>query len=318
MTSPGPGAFILSLDCEGKWGMADRIDGALDGRLTEAKLRDAYRRLLALFGTLKLPASFAFVGAFTLDRRERARFADWFEDVEVGGSNWLHHFRRQGDGAAEGWFLPDALAMTRDAGLHEIASHGFAHLPVGAGVGRAEASREFGRARALAAERAEPPPRTYVYPRNLVAHRGALAAAGFVGHRASRTPTRGDGGRVGVALKEWNVVQRADPHAPADGGAPLPVPAGHFLNWRVGLRERVPMAVTTRRWRSMLEDAARRGRVAHLWLHPHNVIDSPRTLESLAAICRIAADLREKGRIEILTQADYCDRLAQIRSSASR
>ena len=315
-----PGAFVISLDCEGKWGMADRIDAAIDRRLSDDALRESYRRLLALFRELDMPVTFAFVSAFTLTSRERTRYAEWFEDVEVDGANWLRHFRRQEADGAQGWFLPDALRMVEDDGRHEIASHGFAHVPIGApGVGADVARRELERARLVGRERGHLP-RTYVYPRNLVAHRDVLAGAGFEAFRASRT-TRGDGGTLRVATKEWNVFQRADP-PPAVANGATALPAGHFLNWRVGLRARIPAAVTTARWRNMIDDAARSGRVAHLWLHPHNLIDSPQTFASLTAIARHAATRRDQGRLRLLTQAACYDRAAgsppTARASASR
>ena len=138
-----PGTFVVSLDCEGKWGMADRIDSALDARLTDAKLREAYRRILSLFSDLRLPASFAFVGAFTLSPAERARLADWFEDVEIGGKNWLRHFRRQGEGrdgplgAAGPVEDVDGVAEVTDADLVEGHAAGVGlGLDVGEGAGR--------------------------------------------------------------------------------------------------------------------------------------------------------------------------------------
>jgi hypothetical protein len=39
-----------------------------------------------------VPATFAFVMAFTLAKEELGRYADLFEDVGDGG--WLRHFRR--------------------------------------------------------------------------------------------------------------------------------------------------------------------------------------------------------------------------------
>jgi hypothetical protein len=89
--------FILSLDCEGKWGVADHISDHHTHYFTGANLRRAYADLLALFEKWEVSATFAFVMAFTLAEEELASYADLFEDVAC--RDWLRHFRR--DAAAQ-------------------------------------------------------------------------------------------------------------------------------------------------------------------------------------------------------------------------
>lgn len=42
------GSFILSFDCEGKWGMADQLEPYLQTSLTDRALASAYDTLVAL------------------------------------------------------------------------------------------------------------------------------------------------------------------------------------------------------------------------------------------------------------------------------
>jgi hypothetical protein len=73
--------FVLSLDCEGKWGLADQISDHHVRYFTSENLRRAYGDPLALFEKWEVPATFAFVMAFTLAKEELGRYADLFEDV---------------------------------------------------------------------------------------------------------------------------------------------------------------------------------------------------------------------------------------------
>ena len=65
--------FILSLDCEGKWGVADHLTPANHAQLTDAKLREAYRSILDLLDRYAIPATFAYVGCFSLSAVELAQ-----------------------------------------------------------------------------------------------------------------------------------------------------------------------------------------------------------------------------------------------------
>ena len=59
-----PATFILSLDCEGKWGVADHLDAQTHRSLADARLRAAYRDILAALDRYDIAATFAFVGLF--------------------------------------------------------------------------------------------------------------------------------------------------------------------------------------------------------------------------------------------------------------
>ena len=56
--------FILSLDCEGKWGVADTLTPFEHATLSNARLIEAYGQILALLDEFDIPATFAFVGLY--------------------------------------------------------------------------------------------------------------------------------------------------------------------------------------------------------------------------------------------------------------
>jgi len=300
-----PPTFIMSLDCEGKWGMADMLQPFHHRDITNASLAAAYRQLIAMLDRHQIAATFAFVMAFALSAGEREKF-DVLDERRNPGDTWLRHYwdsvkRGQGDG----WHQPEAFDMVRDAGRHEIASHSFCHRPLGdRSIDGAGAAREL----ALAAEAArlkQVELKTLVFPRNEVGNLAAVRAAGYLGYR-SRLDRHG--GKAAALLEEF-VLWRG-PQAPlASADGIIAIPPGHFFNWRLGLRRLVPPAVTRARWRNQLDACVREGGIVHLWLHPHNLITAPGTAPVLEDVLAEVARRRDAGKIAIMTQCDYCDRL---------
>ena len=300
------GTFIISFDCEGKWGMADRITPHHDRFLNEANIERAYAKIVDLLARHDVPATFAFVMAFTLSATEFSRYSDRLYDVQFQGSNWFRYFRTQiTAGNSDGWFAPRAIDIVRSRPEHEIACHGFSHLPIGdSTVHRFEAVHEIQSAEAVAREKGLTL-KTFIFPRNLIGHTDLLAAAGYIGYRGRLVHSSGTAARKLSALAEWNVLARAQPHGLQDNGLQV-IPPGNFMNWRRGARKLVPPPVTSLRWYNILKDAVRRGMVAHIWLHPHNIIDGPETFDVLCGIVSMAAQLRDVGELRILTQREYC------------
>jgi len=317
MTPPPPQpsaspTFLLSFDCEGKWGFADHLSPHYQRLLNHAALADIYRRLLDCLEKHGVRASFAFVGAFTLSPGQAAEHADWFADVPVQGRSWLQRFRADwAKQNTEGWFEPGLLQSVRQRPQHEIACHGFSHLPLATTlVERAAARRELGAARALAQLHGLPM-QTLVYPRNLCGYTGDLADFGFTGYRLGHQRLPGRRQRLAALLKECWPGLRAEAHA-ATQTPPIAIPGGRFLNWRHGPRRQVPLALTRQRWRHALDDAIQHGGVVHLYSHPHNFLDGDQQLPLLAWILARVAERVQSGALANPTLADYCrQRLAR-------
>lgn len=302
------GRFIISLDCEGKWGMADLLRPYHHRLLTDAALGQVYRDIVGQFAAHDVPATFAFVMAFTLSREERKSFAHILAD-DGRADPWLSHFwEDQRAGRTGGWFQPEALEAVRADSRHEIACHSFCHRDL-ADTAISEAGAEAELAAAAAVARLKGiKPSTFVYPRNSVGHVAALEQGGYVGYRLARPRTS----RLRALAAELNLWPHAETGAPPAPGEAVAIPAGYFLNWRFGARRYVPRAVTVRRWKTVLDRAAATGGVAHLWFHPHNFITAPSTRETLEEILSYAASLRAKGQLRIVTQEQYCDELLAV------
>jgi len=298
-----PGTFIISFDCEGKWGMADRITAHHDRVITREALIAAYGKILALLTAREIPASFAFVMAFVLTDDERRDFGPELSDITVNGDNWLRHYRAaELRGNLDGWFCPEALELVRRSAQHEVACHGFRHVPLSEpGVSRTDAEAEISSA-AKVAQLKGINLATFVFPRNQVRHVEVLRAYGYCGYRTA-PPTRR--GRLSAMLREFHLRQKAQDRL-AITDELVAIPAGYFLNWRSGPRRLIPKWVTAARWRAIINDAVNNDRVAHVWLHPHNIIDGPETFDVLDRLLMEVVSARRRSGMQTITQATYC------------
>jgi peptidoglycan/xylan/chitin deacetylase (PgdA/CDA1 family) len=300
-----PPTFIMSLDCEGKWGMADGLKPFHQAALTTPRIVGAYRQLLAMLDRHQIPATFAFVMAFTLNEEEHRAFPA-LQGRDPADAWLAHYWNDMEAGRTDGWHVPEALEMVRAGGAHEIASHSFCHRPLD------EASIDADAAAAELAEVAKAARlkglslETLVFPRNAVGNLRAVRDAGYIGYRERLDRP---GGRIASLLDEFSTSANPQPPLGEREGM-VAIPPGRFFNWRHGARRLVPPAVTARRWHNQLERCAEEGGIVHLWLHPHNLITGPETAEVLDQVLADVARLRDAGRIAVLTQRDYCRRQA--------
>ena len=305
-----PPTFIMSLDCEGKWGMADMLQPFHHRDITNANLARAYRQLLAMLARHDIAATFAFVMAFTLSEDERRRF-DVLDEASNPGDPWLRHYWDcLQAGLDDGWHQPEAFDMVRSEARHEIASHSFCHRPLGdRSIDAAGAARELSLA-AEAARLKQVALKTLVFPRNEVGNLAVVRSAGYLGYRA-RLHRRG--GKAAALLEEF--VLWRQPQAPlAEAEGMVAIPPGHFFNWRFGPRRLIPPAVTVDRWRNLLDRCVREGGIVHLWLHPHNLITGPGTASVLSEVLAYVGQLRDGGSLNVLTQQEFCRRLVAART----
>jgi hypothetical protein len=301
------GSLVISLDCEGKWGMADQLAPYHHAMITDEALTAVYDDLLKLFAHYDLPVTFAFVLAFTLGPDERSRLRPPPAGPAASDDAWLgHYWEAEAQGHEQGWFQPRGFEAVRADSRHEIACHGFCHRPLSEdSIDARGAGEELDAALAVARSKGVAL-KTMVFPRNQIGHLPVLQGKGFIGYRERRFRPGGRLGRLWSLAEEFNIVPSPEARVAPRGDGLVPIPAGYFFNWRFGARRRVPAGVTVRRWKTLLNRAARTGKVAHLWLHPHNLITAPSTRAPLEIVLRHAAELRSRGLLEVVTQERYC------------
>jgi len=180
------GNFIISFDCEGKWGFSDHINDHHDAFLTNANLNAAYSQLIEMLHENEIKATFAFVSAFTMSSDEYHAHKDWFSDAFVKGQNWLSAFNKSASqNQFEGWLAPTTYEQVINSGAHEIASHGFSHLPLDQSlIQKEDFFREMGLIRKVAMLKGVSP-KTFIYPRNQIGFVEELYESGFSGYRGS-------------------------------------------------------------------------------------------------------------------------------------
>lgn len=296
--------FILSFDCEGKWGVADHLTAQDQQSLSEKNLRWAYQQTLCLLDKYQIPATFAFVGCFSLTSRELKEIEPEFKKLadifpHYLGVTYEHCFKR----AADGWIGDWAVNMVQSSSLaHELALHSMTHIP----WDDPNMSESIARQELFLLDQFNneviSQSKTYIYPRNAVAYPHLLKDRNILGYRIARPRTS----RIRSLAHEFNIFNQPEQCDNRSQVLPLKIPAGYFVNWQHGLRRSVPIKLTQFRARNLLKKAAQQSATVHYRLHPENIASAPQTLNALSAILHEVHVLRERGECVILTQHDYC------------
>ena len=295
--------FILSLDCEGNWGIADHLGRRGQRGLTDRSLRGAYSAILRLLVDYDVAATFAFVGLYGESPAKFHKLRPQLNQLAQSIPEYLGAALREidegdGDGWHGGWAVDLVKAARQD---DEIALHGVTHVPW-ARLSRVSANEELDLYEQLSSEVRQS--RTFVYPRNQVAHPDLLKRIGIEGYRLAPKSRS----RAGSLASEFNLLSPPESDPLSSAGTPLPIPAGYFVNWQHGVRRLVPQSVSAARFALMLRRAEPLTGVVHIWLHPENVATAPETLTLLKALLSRVARARDLGRCEVMTQLQYVRR----------
>lgn len=295
------GSVTFSFDCEGKWGMLDHPK-KWNSQLTKNKLLKAYEFILKTLHLNNISATFAFVGAFTETREDFLN-----ESLPMLTSknhvSWLEHSKNKIiNKAEEGWFMPELLEMVRENNTHEIATHSYTHIPFDT-VDAAAALIELSLVKRWA-EKKKINCKTIVYPRNIIKHKNLLKDFGIFGYRDKPEdilPIKFH--KIFKTLIEeiW-ILKKAQQIEKVDN---FKIPGGVFINWQYGFRSLIPTSVSFLKYKSMINDAKLRKRVAHFWIHPHNFITSPSTKNLFIKLCEEISKQVNKQTIVVKKQNDY-------------
>ena len=305
-----PAIFMVCFDCEGKWGFADHIDGSYDSVITNDNLNIVYKKLIQILNRYELKGTFAFVGAFTMSIEEYQIHKDWFLDVYINGKSWNQSFKQQASKENfDGWLNPEAFKIVERESKHEISAHGFSHLLLSESIIEKsdfiEEMRLLKQVSAFAGRKLK----TFVYPHNQIGYTDELRKAGFLGYREAPALDNRPMGqfvkRIERLATEFNVFAKAQNHSHAD--SLVAIPSGRFLNWRSGLRKKIPHSLTIKRWNHIIKDAIHNNKLVHLYTHPHNFITGDHMFELFDDILKIISEAKIKNEIVNLTQEEYVE-----------
>lgn len=299
------GSVVISVDAELGWGFHDQA--APPEQRVEAGRR-GWRTLQGLFDRYRVPATWAVVGHLLLED------CDGCHPDHPVPSGWFA--RERGDWADRpdlrfgGELVDSLLAADVD---HEVGCHTFSHViltdpRITADTVRAElyASAEAAGSRGLT-------PRSFVFPRNRVAHRSVLADCGY---RAYRAPGAGQPSREGRREKLRRLFGREPPlvRPTVDEFGAVAVPSSLYLFGFEGL----PRTVAETVWTDPVVRQATRGIDAaaeadeetlfHLWLHPNNLVE-PRDVDRVDAVLSHLRTRLSGTELTVETMGQVADRL---------
>src|SRR4051812_1430620 len=336
MTSPRPGALVISLDFELHWGVRDQLAVA-DYRENLLGVREAIPQMLELFRAHGVHATWATVGFLffatkaelmaalpaRLPRYEDPRLSPYQEIESIGASEAVDPFH----------YGAEMLKLIRATPGQEIATHTFSHyfcLERGQRIEEFEADLAAARA---AARNSGSEVTSLVFPRNQFnpAYLEACRRAGITAYRGNqRSPFYEASDTVSDANPIKRGMRLADAYLPLTGLSARPreemvadaglvdVGASRFLrpySRAFALFE----GVRLRRIEREMTKAAERGLVYHLWWHPHNFgANTGANIAALGRLLRHFDALRQEHGMESCTMAELAAEALARAASTSR
>jgi hypothetical protein len=300
----------MSLDTELAWGMVHR--GSYDGHEREyAGTRAVIDDLLGLLEQFEIQATWAVVGHLFLERCSpidgvkhpeivRPRY-EWF------GGDWFDRDPCTDTGRDPWWYGPDIVDRILTCRVpQEIACHNFSHAIVGdPACGRVEFESELRACEAVAAGRGLSL-RSFVFPRNAVAHLDVLKARGYESYRGVEPSWAWQAGPFARAARFLDAFLPfgAPVSAPELRSGLWNIPASYNYLHRTGWGRFVPVRVRVMRTVGGLHRAAREHAVFHLWTHPFNLASDPKgLLGGLRVVFQEVKSLRESGLVRSMTMS---------------
>ncbi len=323
-----PGALVVSLDFELHWGMRDHADRSSAAYAELGPSRRVTEDLAARLASRGIRATWATVGfLFASSETELGGFRPALRPAYRRAEYDPYREPVGRDEDADPEHLAGSLVrLVAATPGQEVGSHTFSHYYcLEDGQDEAALRADLAAAQAIAASHGLTLT-SLVLPRNQwnPAYASAVAAAGFTCFRGPQ-PTRGHAAR---ANGEQRLADRAsrllDTYA---GTVPPPtfawtdrtgpaglcdVPASAFLR-PYAPRLRSLEGMKQRRLVAGLRDAATRGRIFHLWWHPHNFARHP--AESFAFLDRLLDEfdrLAASDGMRSLSMRDVAAEVAEL------
>jgi hypothetical protein len=285
------GIFTMSLDFELLWGTLDKPKHTRFRRLCAIERAQVIDGLLALFTEYRISATWCTVGQLFLD---------------AGHSSCAD---------APILYGRDLVEKIRNCPVpQEIGSHTFTHRVFGdPSCTRSEADQELASCTKAARDMGLQL-KSFVFPRNRIGHVDLLPQHGFTSFRGqdpqwyTQTNQRGWVHRVGH-LVDIFCATTPTPVMPVWHEAGIwEIPGSMLFTPSHGLRRLVPAKARVHRARKGLRSAVESKKIFHLWFHPTDVVvRTDAMLGALRKILKYASELRESGRLSILTMAEITE-----------
>lgn len=279
------GSLLISLDFELYWGLKD--SHSIDTFDTEniSNVKSVIPRLLNLFEKYNVKATFATVGMLFLENfnqleAEKPKFLPTYNKESFSPYNSLKKFQEYPD---ELFFAPELIRVIAEKKVHEIASHTFSHYYC---LEEGQTLEQFREDLSLAKKVAEEKGfqlKSLVFPRNQFneAYLNVCKELGYTSVRSTEKPwmykaTNQKGNKLikrGFKLLDsyFNISGHNDYDLSELKKEPiLELPSSCFLrpySAKLSFLDKLRL----HRIKTSMTSAAKKGRVYHLWWHPHNM-----------------------------------------------
>jgi peptidoglycan/xylan/chitin deacetylase (PgdA/CDA1 family) len=311
MQPPPRGAFTVSIDFELIWGTLDLFGPEGFRAACRIEREVVVQRLLDLFAEYDVSATWCVLGHLFLGECHQQNGTK-HPDIVPPHHAWVREAWFAHDPCTDEVRSPEFYGRTLVEKIRscpvaqEVACHSFSHVIFGdEGCSEATAATEVEACVRVAREMGIEL-KSFAFPRNRVGHLPVLVRNGFRSYRGpgerwyeSEEAT----GALGRLAHLWDVVWASQPPTvipQRDPSGLWNIPGSMIYFPMHGIRRFVPMSRRVKRAIKGLDEAARTGRIFHLWFHPTNLADRTEAMfAGLRAILEHAARLRREGRLTI-------------------
>ncbi len=294
-------AIIISIDFELAWGTG----GKSVYLPIHKKEREIIKNFLNLCKEFKIPCTWATVGnIFLTDVSDVKR-----RDVEIfgNGKRIYESFLTDGMSDESLWFGEDIieqiLACTTP---QEIGCHTFFHTPA-TETSAVDFKKELMLASRIAKEKFGLTLKSFVYPKNYIAHINILNEVGFTNFRGNDSiSVFGLYGRSRMAQRLESLFALPIPpvHDTILGGV-RNIPASYFLGEKLFQNVSVPMLFRLKRIERSLKKVVEHGGIFHLWFHPHNLVQMQDYEDEIRILFVLLNRFRDMYGVSVCTMGDY-------------
>jgi len=270
MNDLNKGVFCISIDLELLWGRKDLNHENFIWQVK--KERAIINKLLEIFKKYKIPATWAVVGK-------------------------LFKYPSLTDKSSFLWSGMDILDQIKDCDNQEIACHSFSHQNFEK-INKEMAAQEITNSIKVAKMKGVNL-KSFVFPRNKIAHSNILIKYGFTSFR-------------GVDKRPWELLFPGIPpvHEPKMEGGILNIPGSMYFVSARGVRKYIPAGLRYLKTILGINKAIKKNKVFHLWFHPVDLANNTESfLNEIEKIIVFANKKRGQGKLDIKTMSEISNLL---------
>lgn len=294
--------FTLSLDLELLFGAQGKNEEEIDKfrKTILPNIRKRIQELLTLLEEYHIKATWAVCGRLFLDKCAG--------EHEKRANQYLKRDLTSSVGADRAWYGRDIVKdIIHNNIKHEIASHGFSHVPFSRISEKTayqevreslRAARDFG----ITVE-------SFIFPRNEVSHLKVLKECGIKCYRT--VPRKRDLGLCPTkffrSIDYFFGLRHSSPVKPReDTFGLLQIPASDALyrsTTAMHLARFPPRNNLLWKWKEGIKETVKKGGIFHVWMHPHD-FQTRIMKDELTKFFKLVKAYRLQGKLKNLTMRD--------------